>query len=700
MAAELVGGAFLSAFLQVTSKTTSMEGNSWMRCSKVLEDAEEKQYRSPNVMKWLDELKEAIYEAELLLGEVATEASRQNLEAEFQPATSKVRGFFMALINPFDKEIASRVKELLENINFLAEQMDVVGLRKGICAGIEVGNSPKDCQLHPWWMNPPYVVERVPVVSIVGMGGIGKTTLAQLVYNDQTVQDQFDLKAWVYVSQDFDVVALTIAILKQRLMGKKFLLVLDDVWNENYSSWEALQIPFIYGFSGSRILITTRNEKPLEKEDCWKLFATLAFHDKDACKYSNLVSVGSKIVDKCGGLPLAIRTLGNVLQAKFSQHEWVEFDKDQLIQLWMAEGLLNFWQINKSEEELGAEFFNDLVARSFFQQSRRHGSHFTMHDLLNDLAKSILGDFCLQIDRSFEKDITKRTCHISCSHKFNLDDTFLEHICNCLLTELVDDISNLNLLHYLDLSYTKIKRLPDSICMLHNLLTLLLIWCYHLTELPLDLHKLVNLRHLDVRMSGINKMPNHIGSLKHLQTLDRTLSIFKLENVTDPTNAMEANKKDKKHLEGLVLDWGDKFGRSNENEDKIVEGHVLESLHPNEVIGPEFCSNDSSHVSFRSLEILKFKEMSAWKEWCNFEGEAFYKALSWVEKKLVIYECQHLEDSVPKAASIHKLELRRCETIFLKDSPSSLKRASIQGTHLIESCLEQIMLNNAEIGNL
>ena len=59
-----------------------------------------------------------------------------------------------------------------------------------------------------------------------------------------------------------------------------------------------------------------------------------------------------------------------------------------------------------------------------------------------------------------------------------------------------------------------------------------------------------------------------------------------------------------------------------------------------------------------------------------------------------------MEDSVPKAASIHKLELRRCETIFLKDSPSSLKRASIQGTHLIESCLEQIMLNNAFLEEL
>jgi len=104
---------------------------------------------------------------------------------------------------------------------------------------------------------------QVPIISIVGMGGMGKTTLTQLVYNDQRVLDQFDLKAWVYVSQDFDVVAVTRAILKalgskaaeekdlnllqlqlkQRLMGKRFLLVLDDVWNEDYASWGVLQIP-------------------------------------------------------------------------------------------------------------------------------------------------------------------------------------------------------------------------------------------------------------------------------------------------------------------------------------------------------------------------------------------------------------------------------------------------------------------------
>ncbi|XP_027932774.1 putative disease resistance RPP13-like protein 1 [Vigna unguiculata] len=590
----------------------------------------------------------------------------------------------------------------------------MLGLRKGIFAGNEVGVSWKQSQQLPTTslvdessicgreeekeeiikilLSDNVTCNQVPIISIVGMGGMGKTTFTQLVYNDQRVLDQFDLIAWVYVSQDFDVVAVTRAILKalgskgaeekdlnllqlqlkQTLMGNRFLLVLDDVWNEDYAR--------------SRIIITIRNEKvalimnsshlyhlkPLEKEDCWKLFSDVAFHDKDATKYPYLVSIGNKIVDKCGGLPLALKALGNILRVKFSQHEWVkilesdmwhlfdndaninpalrlsyhnlpsylkhcfahcsifpkgyEFDRDQLIQLWMAEGLLSCCQINMSEDELGTEFFNDLVARSFFQQSRHRASCFTMHDLLNDLAKSVSGEFCSQISDSLEKNITKRTCHISWSHKINIDDKFLEH-------------------------------------------TLLLLWCYHLVELPIDLHKLVNLRHLDMRMSGINKMPNHIGRLKHLRTL----------------NSFFINKHDVKELGNLNNLQGTlSIFRCNENEDSILERQVLEALQPNgnlkklsvlrydgtsfpgwfgashlpnlvsialteskfcfvlppfgqlpslkelsiscfygiEVIGPEFCGNDSSNIPFRSLEILKFEEMSAWKEWCSFEGHS------------------------------------------------------------------------------
>ncbi|KAL9321818.1 hypothetical protein ACSQ67_009871 [Phaseolus vulgaris] len=141
-----------------------------------------------------------------------------------------------------------------------------------------------------------------------------------------------------------------------------------------------------------------------------------------------------------------------------------------------------------------------------------------------------------------------------------------------------------------------------------------------------------------------------------------------------------------------------------------------------EVIGPEFCGNDSSNIPFRSLEILKFEEMSAWKEWCSFEGrgeegqglsclkELSVRRCPWLRRalpqhlpslqKLVISECQHLEDSVPKAASIHEMKLHLCEKLFLKDLPSSLKKATIQGTCIIESCLQQILVNNAFLEEL
>ena len=97
---------------------------------------------------------------------------------------------------------------------------------------------------------------KISVISLAGMGGIGKTTLTQLVYNDRRVEECFDLKAWFCVSDEFDLVRITKSILKaidptisdendlnllqlqlkERLNRKKFLLVLDDVWNENYTN--------------------------------------------------------------------------------------------------------------------------------------------------------------------------------------------------------------------------------------------------------------------------------------------------------------------------------------------------------------------------------------------------------------------------------------------------------------------------------
>ncbi|GAB4836293.1 hypothetical protein Ancab_001209 [Ancistrocladus abbreviatus] len=117
-------------------------------------------------------------------------------------------------------------------------------------------------------------------VAIVGMGEMGKITLARLVYNDDRLEERFDLKLWIYVSNDFDVVGVTrLALekvpgepcnrhsldtmqveLSKRLKGKKFLIVLDDVWSERIEDWELLCYPFNAGAQGSRIIVTTRNE--------------------------------------------------------------------------------------------------------------------------------------------------------------------------------------------------------------------------------------------------------------------------------------------------------------------------------------------------------------------------------------------------------------------------------------------------------
>ncbi|KAF5471136.1 hypothetical protein F2P56_011599 [Juglans regia] len=312
---------------------------------------------------------------------------------------------------------------------------------------------------------------KVGVIGIVGMGGMGKTTFAQVVYNDKDVREHFNLTTWVCVSEDFDPFGVTKTILdgvtsstsniedlnelqlqlKEKLNGNKFLLILDDVWNKNNNDWEILSDPFKSGAQGSRIIVTTHDDevasvmrtfathpvKKLPVQERWSLFARHAFHDANSNAHLELQEFGQKIVEKCQGLPLVIKTIGGPLQFKLDVCEWEKvlsrelwelsnnetknilpalrlsyrylpldlkpclaycsillkdhaFKKEQLILLWMAEGLLHAME-NKTMEQIGDDYFYTLISRSLFQRSSEDESCIVMHDLINDLA-----NFCIR----------------------------------------------------------------------------------------------------------------------------------------------------------------------------------------------------------------------------------------------------------------------------------------------------------------
>ncbi|XP_022730894.1 putative disease resistance RPP13-like protein 1 isoform X3 [Durio zibethinus] len=242
MAAELVGGAFLSSFLQVLlDRMASRDVIDFIRGERLdrqlfqkleatllsvnalLDDAEGKQIVNHNVKKWVNELKDAVYDAEDLLDEVAT-------EAEFQTSRTRVWNFISSL-NPFHKRIESKLKDILERVEYLERQKDILSLREGFgekylrklpttSLGDEssvYGRADDKEAIMKLLLSDDSSSDGVGVVPIVGMGGIGKTTLAQIVYNDDSKLKQlfnFDLKIWVCVSENFDVFRVAKAILE------------------------------------------------------------------------------------------------------------------------------------------------------------------------------------------------------------------------------------------------------------------------------------------------------------------------------------------------------------------------------------------------------------------------------------------------------------------------------------------------------
>ncbi|XP_075498386.1 disease resistance protein RGA2-like [Primulina tabacum] len=482
----------------------------------VLQDAEVKQRNNDVLQNWLRKLKDAAYDADDVLDQIATAGLRRRWISE-----RGKRGYLTTLTSFFSKrnqfsrrlEIAQKVKDIRGRLDALSDERLRFHLREGMMNNqVGVVESRQTSAL----VNESDVFGRdeeteiivqkplcdmadqddLSVCAVWGMGGIGKTTLAQLVYNDERVLKHFELRIWVCVSEDFSLQRLVKAILEDvlgvdcsltelnpllrllqdKLRGNKFLLVLDDVWNEEQSLWDPLKEALRCGSKGSGVMVTTRNEKIarmmataeimsrrigyLSDADSWSLFKRRAF----ACRTEdkNLVGIGEEIVKKCGGVPLAIKALGSLMRFKSHESEWLAvkesetwslpdhgnnifpvlmlsydnlspqmrqcfsyccvfpkdygMDKDELIQLWMSSGFLHE-QGQKDLYLIGQSIFEELVRRSFLQDAEKHQigkMRCKMHDLMHDLAESVMRrETYRMVDDNVQK-IPPRVRHLSC----------------------------------------------------------------------------------------------------------------------------------------------------------------------------------------------------------------------------------------------------------------------------------------------
>ncbi|XP_025631470.1 putative disease resistance RPP13-like protein 1 [Arachis hypogaea] len=778
MAGALVGGAFLSGFINVvfdrfltTDAVNLVLGKklcpdlvqrlrtALLGAEALVADAEMKQFGNPSVRKWLDSLRDAVYCAEDLLDTVLAKAATQKelSSSWWSPSFS---------INRDRDDMVDKMEAVVRRIEDLGKQKDFLGLEK-IPTGSSSWRTPssslvkgsvygrEDDKKALIKMLNDNCEHHLSVMAIVGIGGVGKTTLAQWLYNNEEFMKGFDLKAWVCVSEKFEVVETTRNVIKQihggtcslddfnslqnalkgELSNKKFFIVLDDVWSDDGDKWSNFMTPFQQnGNKGSIVLLTTREEnvasavqncrpyflKKLSEDYCWSVFAENASFPQSNGRAA-IEEIGRKIVKKCDGLPLAAETLGRLLRTKHDVEEWnkilmsdiwefsvekskiipallisyfhlspylkrcfvycalfpkdYEFEKDELILLWMTEDLLPPPKRGERLEEVGCECFNELTSRLFFTKSEDFGDYFVMHDLLHDLAIFLAGDFYCNSEELAKEEIKIQTRHLwvdlsHCSSKLynsiskveslrtllffgdfsspncNIEAATCEILSKCkylrvLSLRKLDEVPNLigELIHlrYLDLSWTGIKTLPESLCNLGNLQILMLYDCSKLTTLPSGLHNLVSLWHLYIRKTSLEEMPRKMSELSQLHVLSSfivgkhedngiqelgglanlhgSVEIKKLENIVDVEEAKRAKIMDKKHIDELCLEWssGDDLVSSTQKErdilDKLQPQNGLKELKINGYKGtifPDWLGNCSyqnmTRVSLKSCK--------------------------------------------------------------------------------------------------
>ncbi|XP_042026634.1 putative disease resistance protein RGA1 [Salvia splendens] len=560
-----------------------------------LNDAEKKSITQDSVKIWLRELEDVAFDADNVLDELSYHLLHKRVK---KMKTPKGKDKVLSCFSSFNgilhrRDMAHTIKQIndtFERMNKRATDLGIQSMVVNAPAAVAHTSIETDSiSLDPIFVgrddDVPKLVHMLTqtlprermfsILALVGMGGMGKTTLTRKVFNHESLKARFGSLIWVHVSQTFDPISLFNKIystltsntgdrveikevilkrLKEVLKSKTYILVLDDVWNEDVSMWEDFinSMSGVTSTMGNSILITTRSEKVasivhpfhihhlngLSDEESWSIIKGKTF-DENGEVPSGFEMIGKKIAKRCKGLPLAANIVGGVLRGK-SEEEWhiinekwlsdaeggeniskilkLSFDhlsssslkkcftfcsvfpkgrtivKEGLIELWMAEGFLQPSQ-RDDMESVGDMFFNVLLQNSLLQVADKdeygNVSECAMHDLVHDLASSVVSN--------------------NAGGSIVVGYKFVEEESSPIPKNVAKHLRTL----FLKGGIPEIVNLPKWIGKLHHLQTLRA--CWELENLPSTLKYMFNLRHLHIYSR--TKLPAEIGRLTNLQTL-------------------------------------------------------------------------------------------------------------------------------------------------------------------------------------